>query len=98
MYYIHKYEVAQQYGGPEEGGWWYNAGDPVEDWKLVMVEDEEVAFEVCRALNAAEYVRRDEKEEYEYTSVLSYMSQHFEYDVSDSPVAESFPKVRPHYE
>lgn len=98
MYYIHKYEVAQQYGGPEEGGWWYKAGDPVEDWPPVFVENEEVAFEVCRALNKAEMERRDKEEPYEYTSALSYMSEHFEFDVSESSVAESFPKVRPHYE
>jgi carbohydrate-selective porin OprB len=98
MNYIHKYEVAQQYGGPEEGGWWYNAGDPVDDWKLVMVEDEDNAYEICRALNSAEYVRRDEKEQDKFTDVLSYRSQFFAYDVSDSPVAESFPKERPYYE
>jgi len=39
MYYIHKYEIAQQYGGPEEGGWWYKMGEPVKDWKLVIIED-----------------------------------------------------------
>lgn len=98
MHYIHKYEVAQQYGGPEEGGWYYNAGDPAEDWCVVMVEDEEIANLVCRALNQAERERREEEEPYEYTSVLSYCSQFFEFDVSNSPVAEGFPKVRPHYE
>ena len=24
--YLNVYEVTQQYGGPEEGGWWYNYG------------------------------------------------------------------------
>jgi len=98
MYYIHKYEVSLTFGGAEEGGWWYKAGSPVEDWSPVFVEDEEVAFEVCRALNAAEKKRQDEEEDYDYTSVLSYKSQHFDYDVSESSVAEAFPKARPHYE
>lgn len=98
MYYLHKYEVAQQYGGPEEGGWWYDAGDPVDDWCVVMVEDEEIANFVCRALNHEEITRRDEEEKYGYTDVLSPLSQHFEYDVSESPLAESFPKMSPHYE
>jgi hypothetical protein len=35
--YIHKYEVSQQYGGPEEGGWWYEAGYPVKDWQPIEV-------------------------------------------------------------
>ena len=98
MHYIHKYQVSQEYGGPEEGGWWYNTGDPIKDWALVFVESEDVAYEVCRALNSAEYERRDKEEDYNYTDVLSHRSEFFEYDVSDSPVAESFPKVRPHYE
>jgi|APSaa5957512535_1039671.scaffolds.fasta_scaffold00216_20 hypothetical protein len=26
MYYVNVYEVDRGYGGPEEGGWWYNIG------------------------------------------------------------------------
>lgn len=100
MFYIHKYEIAQCYGGPEEGGWWYKAGEPVQQNGkfLVMVEDEETAYEVCRAMNKAEIERAKNEEDYEYTSVLSYKSTHYEYDVSEYPFAEPFPKERPHYE
>lgn len=28
--HIVAHEVTQCYGGPEEGGWWYNSGNPVE--------------------------------------------------------------------
>jgi hypothetical protein len=28
--YLNVYEVWQCYGGPEEGGWWYAAGSPLE--------------------------------------------------------------------
>ncbi len=27
-YYVTVYSVGQCYGGPEEGGWWYDAGTP----------------------------------------------------------------------
>jgi hypothetical protein len=27
--YINAYYVTKQYGGPEEGGWWYNHGEPL---------------------------------------------------------------------
>lgn len=30
MYYVNIYEVYKAYGGPEEGGWWFNAGECVE--------------------------------------------------------------------
>ena len=28
--YINTYETNRAYGGPEEGGWWFDIGDPVE--------------------------------------------------------------------
>lgn len=27
--YVNAYEVTRHYGGPEEGGWWYDAGTPI---------------------------------------------------------------------
>jgi len=27
--YVNVYAVTRLYGGPEEGGWWYDAGEPV---------------------------------------------------------------------
>ena len=27
--YVNLYAVTRHYGGPEEGGWWYDAGEPV---------------------------------------------------------------------
>lgn len=97
MWYVHKYEVAQQYGGPEEGGWWFQVGSPVEGFRLAYTV-EETAYEACRALNGGERERAKRDEEYEYTSVLSYKSQHFSYDVSEKAYAEAYPKSRPHYE
>ena len=30
MKYLNIYELGEAYGGPEEGGWWYTVGNPVE--------------------------------------------------------------------
>jgi hypothetical protein len=98
MYFIHKYQVSQQYGGPEEGGWWYDAGEPVEDWFPLILMNEEQAYLVCRALNAAETDRRESDEDYEYTSVLSGRSTFYDYAVDEDPIARPFPATRPHYE
>ena len=27
--YVNAYAVSRHYGGPQEGGWWYNAGEPL---------------------------------------------------------------------
>jgi len=28
MLYVNAYRVSRAYGGPEEGGWWYDVGEP----------------------------------------------------------------------
>jgi hypothetical protein len=38
--YLNTYLVHQAYGGPEEGGWWYECGEPVNSF-LVTTEDYE---------------------------------------------------------
>ena len=59
--YLNTYEVWQAYGGPEEGGWWYDAGEPVqsvlisqddlEDW-LEATDPDERAGMLSRATAA----------------------------------------------
>ena len=34
--YINAYEVTRHYGGPEEGGWWYNSGEPVASVPVII--------------------------------------------------------------
>lgn len=97
MYYIHKYQVSQEYGGSEEGGWWYQAGTPVTS-ALFSTPSEHLASASCRALNELERDRAKREEDYEYTSVLAHRSQHFAYDVSEDSVAKSYPETRPYYE
>lgn len=41
-FYINAYAVTRHYGGPEEGGWWYNAGEP-----LASVPIQAERLEVC---------------------------------------------------
>jgi hypothetical protein len=52
--YLNTYEVWQVYGGPEEGGWWFEAGTPMqsilvshddlEDWLENTPEEEQAAM------------------------------------------------------
>ena len=97
-WYIHKHEVHQQYGGTEEGGWWFEVGIPVEGFRVPQFADEESAYRTCRSLNKLEYERRDKEEKYEFTSVLSYLSNHYAYTVVDFEVPQRYPLERPHYE
>lgn len=44
------YEVGRQYGGPEEGGWWYDAGDLVDKFHVRGFEDLAKARSYMRTL------------------------------------------------
>jgi hypothetical protein len=94
VYYVHKYEVAEQYGGPEEGGWWYTQGRPTEDSPVAVTESEELAYELARQLNHEEQNR---DKEYDYHSVLSYKEDHYTYTVEETREPKRYPVERPHY-
>jgi hypothetical protein len=90
-YFIHKHEVELAYGGPEEGGWWYNIGTPVEDWIPEGFATEDEAYERCHELNEQEHERRQREED-------SYRSTHYSYSVHETTVMRPFPETRPRYE
>ena len=97
IYYIHKHDISLEYGGPEEGGWWYTFGMPT-GFSFGPITNEEAAYEQARALNNLESDRRKLQEEYDFTSVLAKMSNHYSYEVNDYEVPVVYPESRPHYE
>ena len=97
VYWIHKHQVALEYGGPEEGGWWYTIGIPT-GFSFGPITNEEAAYEQCRKLNELEYERRKQEEQYDFTSVLAKMSNHYDYSIEEYPEPKSFPETKPHYE
>ena len=99
VWYVHKYQEWQDYGGPEEGGWWYDVREPVRDdeWTTFIFTEEEEAFAKCRELYAEEYERR-KGEPYDYYSVLSAQSTFYAFDCTTESMPYSSPTVRPHYE
>lgn len=102
--YLHRYYTSQKYGGPEEGGWWYDADYPDPGWTPLEIvlrstdTDYDKAYEVCRKWNSAEYDRREQECRHHYTSVLSDLDDFYTYDFTDSPTPVAFPQERPYYE
>lgn len=90
------YLVDQCYGGPEEGGWYFDGGELVNDPQFPAAdfdtEDEADAYaEKLRvSLRELNEGRRPKH------SVLS--EGVYEVHVFEGPLPESFPEVRPHYE
>lgn len=88
--YINVYSVDRAYGGPEEGGWWYERGHPIATFESHNVQGK-AAVDLVNALHAW---RVEEK----------YEGLHRARDNDDIRISidrfegTPFPKTRPHYE
>jgi hypothetical protein len=92
-YVLAIYEVDRAYGGPEEGGWWYDTGELVRTIKVVANEDE--AYRLARrAIGLLDHLQRRKRS---VSSVLYSGGRHTVHVYKD--VAPSrFPESTPHYE
>lgn len=95
-YLIAVYDCAQKYGGPEEGGWWYDAGTLVRVVKVKRTPDaaEKYASRLNDKLRSRTIGPNAGK--HDYTSVLS--EGELRAVVCERIVPEGFPGRRPHYE
>jgi len=69
----------QTYGGPEEGGWWYDEGELVPEAQkyALLFTDEDEAFRYARSLNGGLVREHNEEQPYPYHSVLSRRAEHW---------------------
>lgn len=100
------YEVQRCYGGPEEGGWWYDRGIPVDvdcglsqsDYKALphceIHTDEDAAWAACRRMNEILDATINVERRSKY-SVIGDTA--FEAHVC-AGLPKTFPDVRPTYE
>lgn len=88
LLYVNAYSVERCYGGPEEGGWWYDAGTPIAS--LTTQDKEEVAA-----------LEEQLTERHGWTSLHNRYSvmggDDFVVRVESEP-ARPYPTTRPHYE
>ena len=110
MKYVNVYEVSKCYGGPEEGGWWYNAGELRESFGPIT----EVKAEYL-----ATSIREGDKPRWQYQMGFnstdgcdpdgngddSYLMRggpwgraKIKVYVQDKPGVKRFPEERPYYE
>jgi hypothetical protein len=89
--YVNAYRVSRHYGGPEEGGWWYDSGEPLASVPLELDSTQETIQTVRDRLTAL-LGWTDSRNRY---SVLG--GDDFEIYVQSEPAAH-FPDGRPHYE
>ena len=104
MFFVAVYMVDRAYGGPEEGGWWYDCGELITDADLLKENgialptaySEESLAE--RAVGYANHLLNNTLNvgRREISSVIStgrYMAMVFE-----NELPHHFPTVRPRYE
>lgn len=89
------YELDQAYGGPEEGGWWYDTGTLK---RIVRTfETTQRARTFCRRYNEALAYKREMDPWRRALSSVAYTGGHYEAQVwEDSPPID-FPEHRPYY-
>ena len=92
-YVIALYEIDRAYGGPEEGGWWYDTGELRRLLKVVRTEHgaETVAARANRLLDRLQRHRRS-------VSSMAYAGGRHAACVFEETAPRHFPETRPHYE
>lgn len=87
--YINAYIVTLGYGGPEEGGWWFDEKTPLASIRVKTEEEARQAFNLLEDL-----YREDWADEPQRSSVVS--NGDLQIIIEDSR-AQSQPQDRPHY-
>ena len=91
-YYVNEYEVDRIYGGPEEGGWWYNTGKFIKCHGIFNLR----AQAMRRKAKLYDYVKQSNFGKHPSSSVLSRG------DWTDIIIEEHegkhFPDTAPRYE
>jgi len=105
-YVVAVYNVGQCYGGPEEGGWWYDAGTLIR--AVRVFRDEDAAYAYCRRLNhklgrgvdglhpESEWGLNGRRGNYPPSSTRA--DEFLSAEVYENTAPLGFPDRRPHYE
>ena len=87
------YEIDRAYGGPEEGGWWFDTGQLVRVHRVFL--DEAKAEAVCRRANRLlSHIQRNLRP----VGSVIYDGGRYAADVYPDTAPPFFPATRPHYE
>jgi len=92
-YVLAFYEIDRAYGGPEEGGWWYDTGTLVRPWRIVASEDR--AYELARRANSL--LDRLQRRKRSVGSVAYAGGRHV-CSVYENTAPAHYPEHRPYYE
>lgn len=94
MFIVAIYEKGQEYGGSEEGGWWYNTGTLMRVSR--KFSSRRNAYDYASRMNRL-FTYRVRGVGKKYWSAI-YSGGHFEAQVYEGVAPEYYPQQRPFYE
>jgi hypothetical protein len=89
--YVNVYETDRAYGGPEEGGWYYDVGSPV---KVMPVARDRAERLLGRVQEVCDRINREERRR-PGSSVLA-TGDYLQACIEERP-GEEYPRRRPRY-
>lgn len=88
--FVNAYAVTRNYGGPEEGGWWYDSGEPLASIPCISDEEISAALDQIKRILGPDYAgRRTRYSVIGDTNIVTSIEDAF---------AASWPAEVPHYE
>ena len=95
-WHINVYEQHRNYGGPEEGGWWFDSG--VYQPKMSVTFDGSPEDANAYALDLHDRLKAEaDANQVPYVSSVAYNGGRYMVQTDDKPGAD-WPVERPHYE
>jgi len=92
-YIVAFYSIDREYGGPEEGGWWYDSGSLVRVFAVTKSKSQ--AYRMAGRAN--DLLHQQQRQLPSIGSVM-YAGNRFGARVYRNQAPEHFPSVTPHYE
>ena len=92
-YVVALYEIDRRHGGPEEGGWWYDAGDLCRVLRVTPCEAEAHAL-AARANRLLARLQRERRD----VSSMAHAGDRYAAEVFADTAPRTFPEARPRYE
>jgi hypothetical protein len=93
--YVNVYELDSLYGGPEEGGWWYDEGTPFLSLKVEQCDRAGDIIDLAVALRE-QYQDNGNRRSTVYREVSDKPTD-YRVLIEDAP-AQAWPEERPRYE
>jgi hypothetical protein len=92
-YVLAFYEIDRAYGGPEEGGWWFDTGRLERIFKVCKSKDQAYAF-ARRANRLLEVLQRNGR----CVNSVIYDGGRYSAGVFENYAPPYYPESKPHYE